>query len=92
MNRVTFHERSKPGKDKQRLAQYPAWPKAVFDLGPSEERRKNFSRAVSYFDAVLKSHPNGKEPGSNTTFGSVTLSPFAQFTLSAHGPTVHPRR
>ena len=70
----------------------PAWPQAVFDLGLLEERQKNFSRAVSYFDAVLKSHPNDKEPGSNTTFGSVMLSPFAQFTLSAHGPTVHPRR
>ena len=70
----------------------PAWPQAVFDLGLLEERRKNFSCAVSYFDAVLKSHPNDKEPGSNTTFGPVTLSPFAQFTLSAHGPTVHPRR
>jgi len=70
----------------------PGWPRAVFDLGLLEERRKNFSRAVSYFDAVLKSHPNDKEPGSYTTFGSVMLSPFAQFTLSAHGPTVHPRR
>jgi len=59
----------------------PARPKAVFDLGLLEERRKNFSRAASYFDAVLKSHPNGKEPGSNTTFGSVTLSPCAQFTF-----------
>jgi tetratricopeptide (TPR) repeat protein len=42
-----------------------AWPKAVFNLGLLEERRNDFSRAVSYFDAVLKSHPNDKEPGSN---------------------------
>ena len=37
---------------------------------------------MSYFHAVLKSHPSDKEPGSNTTSGPVMLSPFAQFTLS----------
>jgi tetratricopeptide (TPR) repeat protein len=42
-----------------------AWPKAVFNLGLLEEKRSNFSRAVSHFDAVLKSHPNDQEPGSN---------------------------
>jgi tetratricopeptide (TPR) repeat protein len=41
------------------------WPKAVFNLGLLEYRRHNFPEAISYFDAVLQSHPNDKEPGGN---------------------------
>jgi len=41
------------------------WPKAVFNLGLLEHRRKNFRQAVEYFHEVLQSHPNDKEPGAN---------------------------
>ena len=34
-----------------------AWPKAVFNLGLLEYKRNNFVQALSYFDAVLQSHP-----------------------------------
>ena len=41
------------------------WPKAVFNLGLLEYRRSNFAQAISYFEAVLQSHPNDKEPGGS---------------------------
>ena len=41
------------------------WPKAVFNLGLLEYRRNNFPQAISYFEAVLQSRPNDKEPGWN---------------------------
>ena len=41
------------------------WPKAVFNLGILENRRKNLRQAIAYFDEVLQSHPNDKEPGAN---------------------------
>jgi len=41
------------------------WPKAVFNLGLLEYRRSNFAQAISYFEAVLQSYPNDKEPGGN---------------------------
>jgi len=43
----------------------PAWPKAVFNLGMLEYRRSRFQQAIAYFDEVLQSHPDDKEPGSN---------------------------
>jgi tetratricopeptide (TPR) repeat protein len=43
------------------------WPKAVFNLGLLESRRKNFPRAIAFFNEVLQSHPNDKEPGGNLT-------------------------
>jgi tetratricopeptide (TPR) repeat protein len=42
-----------------------AWPKAVFNLGLLEYRRKKFRQAIAYFHEVLQSHPNDKEPGAN---------------------------
>ena len=33
--------------------------------GLLEYRRKNFRKAISYFDEVLQSHPNDREPGGN---------------------------
>ena len=41
------------------------WPKAMFNLGLLEYKRSNFPGAIGYFDAVLNSHPNDKEPGGN---------------------------
>jgi tetratricopeptide (TPR) repeat protein len=41
------------------------WPKAEFNLGLLEYRRNNFPQAISYFQAVLQSRPNDKEPGGN---------------------------
>jgi tetratricopeptide (TPR) repeat protein len=41
------------------------WPKAMFNLGLLEYRRNDFSRAITYLDAVLHSHPNEKEPGGS---------------------------
>lgn len=41
------------------------WPKAVFNLGVLEYRRKNLRQAIAYFDEVLQSHPNDKEPGAS---------------------------
>src|SRR5437588_2750698 len=41
------------------------WPKAVFNLGLLEYRRNNLPEAIRYFDEVLQSHPNDKEPGGN---------------------------
>jgi tetratricopeptide (TPR) repeat protein len=41
------------------------WPKAVFNLGLLEYRRKNFRQAITYFDEILQSRPDDKEPGGN---------------------------
>ena len=41
------------------------WPKAVFNLGLLEYKRDNLRQAIKYFDEVLQSHPNDKEPGAN---------------------------
>ena len=43
----------------------PAWPKAVFNLGVLEEERAGFHKAIEYFDALLSSNTNDKEPGAN---------------------------
>lgn len=43
----------------------PAWPKAVYNLGLLEMNHTHYSRAIEYFDEVLRSHPNDKEPGGN---------------------------
>lgn len=43
----------------------PDWPKAVFNLGLLEYRRNNLRQAITYFDDVLQSHPDDKEPGGN---------------------------
>jgi tetratricopeptide (TPR) repeat protein len=44
---------------------YSEWPKAVFNLGLLEYRRDNLPQAIRYFDELLQSHPNDKEPGGN---------------------------
>jgi tetratricopeptide (TPR) repeat protein len=41
------------------------WPKAVFNLGLLEHKRNNLRQAIRYFDEVLQSRPNDKEPGGN---------------------------
>lgn len=43
----------------------PSWPKAVFNLGILEMQRVNYPKAIGYFNEVLQSHPNDKEPGGN---------------------------
>ncbi len=43
----------------------PEWPKAVYNLGQGEQNRGNFRLAIRYFDLLLESHPNDKEPGQN---------------------------
>jgi tetratricopeptide (TPR) repeat protein len=43
----------------------PSWPKAMFNLGLLEERQEHYPRAIGYFQSVLDSHPNDKEPGAN---------------------------
>jgi tetratricopeptide (TPR) repeat protein len=43
----------------------PEWPRAVFNLGLLEYKRNNLRQAVTYFDEVLQSHPNDKEPGGS---------------------------
>jgi tetratricopeptide (TPR) repeat protein len=42
------------------------WPKAVFNLGLLRYREKRYSEAIAYFNEVLQSHPNDKEPGRST--------------------------
>ena len=42
-----------------------AWPKAVFNLGLLEMDMKNYLQSIAYFDEVLQSHPNDKEPGES---------------------------
>ena len=41
------------------------WPKAVFNLGFQEHERKNPSAAIGYFEEILRSHPDDKEPGGS---------------------------
>jgi len=41
------------------------WPKAMYNLGLGEQKRGNFRQAMKYFDLLLESHPNDKEPGQN---------------------------
>jgi tetratricopeptide (TPR) repeat protein len=43
----------------------PAWPKAVFNIGLTKQRAGEPASAISYFEMVLQSHPNDKEPGAN---------------------------
>jgi len=43
----------------------PAWPKAVYNLGLLEMRQANYPKAIGYFNEVLQSHPNDKEPGGS---------------------------
>lgn len=43
----------------------PAWPKAVYNLGLLEMHQANCPTAIGYFDEVVRSHPNDKEPGEN---------------------------
>jgi tetratricopeptide (TPR) repeat protein len=42
-----------------------AWPKAVYNLGILEMSRANYPKAIGYFNEVLQSSPNDKEPGGN---------------------------
>ncbi len=42
-----------------------SWPKAVYNLGVLERKGGNPARAISYFQEVLASHPDDKEPGEN---------------------------
>jgi tetratricopeptide (TPR) repeat protein len=42
-----------------------AWPKAVYNLGLLEMKQANYPKAIGYFNEVLQSHPNDKEPGAN---------------------------
>jgi tetratricopeptide (TPR) repeat protein len=41
------------------------WPKAVFNLGLLDYRRNNLGQAIAYFNEVLQSQPDDKEPGGN---------------------------
>lgn len=43
----------------------PDWPKAVFNLGLLEHRKRNFNQAIQYFEEVLQSNPNDKETGGS---------------------------
>jgi tetratricopeptide (TPR) repeat protein len=45
----------------------PAWPKAMYNLGLTEQRDGSPARAIGYFQRVLDSHPNDKEAGANIT-------------------------
>ncbi len=42
-----------------------SWPKAVFNLGQLKMKEGDFPSAIRYFDLVLQSHPNDKEPGGS---------------------------
>jgi tetratricopeptide (TPR) repeat protein len=46
-------------------ASTPEYPKAVYNLGLLEFKEKNFQQAIGYFEEVLRSHPNDKEPGGS---------------------------
>jgi len=37
----------------------------MYNLGLGEQKRGNFRQAMKYFDLLLESHPNDKEPGQN---------------------------
>jgi len=43
----------------------PSWPKAASNLGILERDRKNYRKAIDYFQAVIESHPDDKEPGGS---------------------------
>jgi tetratricopeptide (TPR) repeat protein len=43
----------------------PAWPKAVYNLGLLEMNQANYPKAIGYFNEVLQSHPDDKEPGGS---------------------------
>jgi tetratricopeptide (TPR) repeat protein len=43
----------------------PSWPKAVFNLGILEMQLVNYPKAIGFFNEVLESHPNDREPGGN---------------------------
>ena len=43
----------------------PAWPKAVYNLGLLEMKQANYPKAIAYFNEVLHSDPNDKEPGGS---------------------------
>jgi tetratricopeptide (TPR) repeat protein len=43
----------------------PAWPKAVYNLGLLEMNQANYLKAIGYFNEVLQSHPDDKEPGGS---------------------------
>ena len=43
----------------------PDYPKAVYNLGLLEFKVKDFQQAIRYFEEVLRSHPNDKEPGGS---------------------------
>ena len=40
-----------------------AYPKALYNLGLLEFKQRDFHKAIKYFEEVLLSHPNDKEPG-----------------------------
>jgi len=43
----------------------PDYPKAVYNLRLLEFKEKDFQQAIRYFEEVLRSHPNDKEPGDS---------------------------
>jgi len=43
----------------------PAYPKALYNLGLLAFKEKDFQQAIRYFEEVLRSHPNDKEPGGS---------------------------
>jgi len=74
----------------------PDWPKAVFNLGLLEYRRDNLRQAITYFDDVLQSHPNDKEPGGNImetnrnySFRSALGISQCYEAMGAFGPALH---
>ena len=42
-----------------------AYPKALYNLGLLEFKEKDFQQAIAYFEELLHSHPNDKEPGGS---------------------------
>ena len=71
------------------------WPKAVSNLGLLESRRKNFPRAIAYYEAVLQSHPDDKEPGAslmetnrNYSFRSAMAISEAYEAMGAYVPAL----
>ena len=43
----------------------PDYPKALYNLGLLEFMQRDFRQAIGYFEEVLRSHPNDKEPGGS---------------------------